>query len=44
MSEYIPDVGHIIWLNFDPQVGHRPAVVLTPAAYNKVTGLLICRR
>lgn len=44
---YIPDVGDIIWLNFDPQAGHeqaghRPAVVLTPASYNDLTSLLIC--
>ncbi|OZN50021.1 endoribonuclease MazF [Gallibacterium anatis] len=47
MEEYIPDVGDIIWLNFTPQAGqeqagHRPAVVLTPKSYNKLTGLLIC--
>ncbi|MFC5919357.1 endoribonuclease MazF [Neisseria weixii] len=46
-KNYIPDVGDIIWLNFTPQAGHeqaghRPAVVLTPKAYNKNTGLLIC--
>ncbi|MDD0823953.1 endoribonuclease MazF [Mannheimia sp. AT1] len=42
MSDYIPDVGDIIWLNFTPQAGNRPAVVLTPASYNNLTGLLIC--
>ncbi|HHW7569640.1 TPA: endoribonuclease MazF [Mannheimia haemolytica] len=47
MSEYVPDVGDIIWLNFTPQAGHeqtghRPAVVLTPASYNQLTSLLIC--
>ena len=36
---YVPEVGDIIWLEFDPQAGHeqaghRPAVVLTPKAYN----------
>lgn len=46
-QEYIPDVGDIIWLDFDPQAGHeqaghRPALVLTPAIYNRQTGLLIC--
>lgn len=46
-QSYIPDVGDIIWLNFDPQAGHeqaghRPAVVLTPAIYNNATSLLIC--
>ncbi|MFU2077922.1 endoribonuclease MazF [Avibacterium endocarditidis] len=47
MSEYIPDIGDIIWLNFTPQsgheqAGHRPAVVLTPKSYNHLTSLLIC--
>ncbi|MDP0046666.1 type II toxin-antitoxin system PemK/MazF family toxin [Glaesserella parasuis] len=46
-QEYIPDVGDIIWLDFDPQAGHeqaghRPALVLTPTIYNRQTGLLIC--
>jgi mRNA interferase MazF len=36
----------VIWLTFDPQAGHeqagrRPAVVLTPAMYNRKTGLLL---
>ena len=44
---YVPEVGDIILLEFDPQAGHeqaghRPAVVLTPKAYNQATGLLIC--
>jgi mRNA interferase MazF len=43
---YVPDHGHAIWLTFDPQAGHeqagrRPAIVLTPASYNRKTGLLI---
>jgi len=43
---YLPDRGHAIWLTFEPQAGHeqagrRPAVVLTPAAYNRKTGLLL---
>lgn len=43
----VPDVGDIIWLDFDPQAGreqagHRPAVVLTPKSYNQITSLLIC--
>jgi mRNA interferase MazF len=42
-----PDAGDIVWLNFTPnagheQSGHRPALVLSPAAYNDKTGLLIC--
>lgn len=44
---FVPDAGDIIWLDFDPQTGHeqagrRPAVVLSPAAYNGRIGLLIC--
>ena len=46
-ARYIPDVGHIVWLHFDPQLGHeqaghRPALVLSPAAYNTKTDLLLC--
>ena len=44
---YVPDAGDIVWINFDPQAGHeqakhRPAVVLSPAAYNSRSGLMIC--
>ena len=44
---YVPDTGDIVWLDFDPQArheqaGHRPAVVLSPAAYNGRIGLLVC--
>ena len=44
---YVPDAGHIVWLEFDPQAGReqagrRPAVVLTPVSYNKKTSLMIC--
>lgn len=43
---YVPDSGDLIWLNFDPhagreQGGHRPALVLSPAAYNGKTGLAV---
>ena len=42
-----PDAGDIVWLNFTPQAGreqagHRPALVLSPAAYNEKAGLMIC--
>lgn len=45
-SAYVPDRGDIIWVDFDPQAGHeqaghRPALVLSPAAYNVKVGLLI---
>lgn len=43
---YIPDRGHIVWIDFDPQAGHeqarhRPAVVLSPKAYNRKTSLCV---
>jgi mRNA interferase MazF len=43
----VPDTGDIIWLDFVPQTGHeqagrRPAVVLSPAAYNGRVGLVVC--
>lgn len=44
---YVPDVGDIVWLEFDPQsgreqAGHRPALVLSPAIYNRKTSLMVC--
>jgi mRNA interferase MazF len=49
---FVPDAGDIVWINFDPQAGHeqewheqgghRPAVVLSPAAYNGRVGLIVC--
>jgi len=44
---YIPDAGDIVWLNFTPQTGHeqaghRPALVLSPKAYNQKTSLMVC--
>ena len=47
MARYVPDQGDIVWLDFDPhagheQAGHRPAMVLSPAAYNGKTGLMLC--
>jgi mRNA interferase MazF len=46
MTEYVPEAGEIVWLEFSPhagheQAGHRPAVVLSPAAYNRI-GLMLC--
>ena len=47
MAIYVPDEGDIAWLNFTPQSGHeqagrRPAVVLSPKAYNQRSGSLVC--
>jgi len=43
---YVPDRRDIIWVNLNPVKGHeqkklRPALVLSPKAYNKKTGLII---
>lgn len=47
MAAWVPDVGDIVWLQFDPQAGHeqaghRPALVLTPSRYNEKRGMMIC--
>lgn len=45
---YVPDQGDIVWLDFNPQTGReqagrRPALVVSPAAYNgKVRLALVC--
>jgi mRNA interferase MazF len=43
---YVPDKGDIVWLEFDPQLGHeqkgkRPALVLSPLVYNEKVGLAL---
>jgi mRNA interferase MazF len=45
-SRYVPERADFIWLDFESQAGHeimkrRPALVLSPKAYNK-TGMLVC--
>jgi mRNA interferase MazF len=47
VARYVPDAGDVVWLQFHPrtgheQAGHRPALVLSPAAYNRKTGLMLC--
>jgi mRNA interferase MazF len=44
---YVPEAGDIVWLRFSPQAGHeqaghRPALVISPAAYNRKTSLMLC--
>ena len=45
---FVPDRGDVVWLTFNPQAGHeqagrRPALVLSPSAYNGKVGLaLVC--
>ena len=46
MSEYIPDTGDIIWIDFDPQMGNeiqkrRPALVISPQIYNSTAMNLV---
>lgn len=43
----VPHTGDVVWLQFDPQAGHeqaghRPALVLSPATYNRKTRLMVC--
>ena len=43
---YCPDTGDMIWLDFlqsvaNEQAGRRPALVLSPLAFNKLTGRCI---
>jgi mRNA interferase MazF len=42
IQRYVPEAGDIVWLHFDPQAGHRPALVVSPATYNSKTGLMLC--
>ena len=44
---YVPNAGDLVWLHFEPHAGHehaghRPALVLTPARYNGLRGMMIC--
>ena len=47
-ATYIPERGDAVWISLDPQAGHeqagrRPALVLSPSAYNGRVGLaLLC--
>lgn len=47
VRRFVPDIGEVVWLEFSPQAGHeqaghRPALVLSPAAYNGKTGMMVC--
>lgn len=47
-NPYVPDRGDLVWLQFNPQAGHKqawrcPALVISPALYNGKVGLsLLC--
>ncbi|HXQ53144.1 MAG TPA: type II toxin-antitoxin system PemK/MazF family toxin [Stellaceae bacterium] len=43
---HCPDIGDIVWINFDPQEGteqwgRRPALVLSPRSYNQRSRLCV---
>jgi len=43
---YVPKRGDVVWLQFNPQAGHeqaghRPAIVVSPKAYNAKVGLAL---
>ena len=45
-ANYVPDVGDLIWTDFDPsrgreQAGRRPALVVSSAAFTENTGLAV---
>lgn len=47
MAAYVPEAGDVVWLQPGPQAGHeqaghRPAMVLTPASYNRLSGMMVC--
>jgi mRNA interferase MazF len=47
-GSYVPQRGDVVWIFLNPQAGHeqagrRPAVILSPKAYNAKVGLaLLC--
>jgi mRNA interferase MazF len=46
-NSYVPEAGDVVWMQFDPQVGHeqmgkRPALVVSPSRYNSKVGLMLC--
>lgn len=45
-TAYVPERGDLVWIDLSPQAGHeqagrRPALVLSPRAYNEKVGLMI---
>lgn len=44
-KHYIPDTGHVVWVDFDPTKGHeqkkrRPALVLSSEIFNSKTNMM----
>jgi mRNA interferase MazF len=48
VKKYVPERGELVWITLDPSLGHeqkgrRPALVVSPRAYNAKSGLaLVC--
>ena len=47
MPRYVPDRGDVVWINFDPQIGHeqkghRPGLIVSSRDYNAPSGLALC--
>lgn len=45
-SNYVPDRGDLVWLDFNPQTGHeqkgrRPAICISQKRYNQKVGLAL---
>jgi mRNA interferase MazF len=45
-SKYVPDKGDLVWLDFNPQLGHeqkgrRPALCISQKKYNQKTNLAL---
>jgi mRNA interferase MazF len=45
-AAFVPERGDLVWLQFTPQRGHeqsgrRPALILSPRAYNRKVGLAL---
>lgn len=45
-GRYVPSRGDVVWVSLSPQAGHeqagrRPALVVSPAAYNGKVGLVV---
>ena len=46
ISNYVPEKGDLVWLEFSPQAGHeqkgrRPAICISQKKYNQKTGLAL---
>jgi mRNA interferase MazF len=47
VAAYVPSRGDLVWLQFSSrtgheQAGHRPALIISPASYNRRVGLAVC--